>query len=108
MLGSVDGQQTEALTDAESEAPPRSEAYSRSYRLTALRPSSVPPPANEPVLRAVTDVLLAAAQADGTACQRELRTLRRILKRLTDSDVLPDWVEPHIAAFEPEKFELEA
>jgi putative colanic acid biosynthesis UDP-glucose lipid carrier transferase len=107
MLGTVDGQPTAMLPEA-SDAPPRSEAYSRSYRLTALRPSSVPPPADELVLRSLTDILLAAAQADGTACQRELRTLRRILKRLTDSEVLPDWVEPHIARFEPEKFQLEA
>jgi putative colanic acid biosynthesis UDP-glucose lipid carrier transferase len=68
----------------------------------------VPPPPDEPLLRALTDILLAAAQADGTACQRELRALRRILKRLTDSAVLPDWLEGHIQAFEPDKFELEA
>jgi len=107
MLGTVDGHPSEMLPEA-SDAPPRSEAYSRSYRLTALRPSSVPPPAEELVLRSLTDILLAAAQADGTACQRELRTLRRILKRLTDSEVLPAWVEPHIAQFDPANFQLEA
>jgi lipopolysaccharide/colanic/teichoic acid biosynthesis glycosyltransferase len=107
MLGSADGQGTEGEAEASQDLPPRSEAYSRSYRLTALRPSSVPPPPDEPLLRALTDILLAAAKADGTACPRELRALRRILKRLTDSDVLPDWVEPHILAFEPDKFELE-
>jgi exopolysaccharide biosynthesis polyprenyl glycosylphosphotransferase len=92
---------------AEHDSPPRSEAFRSSYRLTALRPSSAPPPPDEPVLRAVTDVLLAAAQADGVACQRELRSLRRILKRLTNSELLPDWVETHIAAFNPADFQLE-
>jgi lipopolysaccharide/colanic/teichoic acid biosynthesis glycosyltransferase len=108
MLGSLNEQGTDGLTEASESEPPRSEAYSRSYRLTALRPSSVPPRADEPLLRSLTDILLAAAQADGIACQRELRALRRILKRLTESEVLPDWVEAHIAAFDPEKFQLEA
>jgi lipopolysaccharide/colanic/teichoic acid biosynthesis glycosyltransferase len=108
MLESADGQEIETQANTSEEAPPRSEAYSRSYRLTALRPSSVPPPADEVVLRSLTDILLAAAKADGTACQRELRALRRILKRVTESDVLPDWVEAHIADFQPDKFELEA
>ncbi len=108
MLGSVNGESSDGSKLESYEAPPASEAYSRSYRLTGLRPSSVPPPAEELLLRAVTDILLAAAQADGTACARELRSLRRILKRLTNSDVLPDWVEPHIAAFQPDAFDLEA
>ncbi|HEY4106501.1 MAG TPA: exopolysaccharide biosynthesis polyprenyl glycosylphosphotransferase [Polyangiaceae bacterium] len=107
MHGSANGEGTDGLT-SESEIAPRSQAHSsRSYRLTALRPSSVPPPPDEPLLRALTDILLAAAQADGTRCHRELRTLRRILKRLTDSDILPDWVEPHIEAFRTDNFDLE-
>ena len=89
------------------DAPPASVAFKSSYRLTGLRPSSSPPPADEPLLRAVTDVLLAAAQADGIACKRELRALRRILKRLTNSDLLPDWLEAHITSFDPGQFELE-
>ncbi|HEY1536824.1 MAG TPA: exopolysaccharide biosynthesis polyprenyl glycosylphosphotransferase [Polyangiaceae bacterium] len=76
--------------------------------MTALRPSSAPPPPDEPVLRALADVLLAPAQADGTACARELRSLRRILKRLTESELLPDWLEAHISAFKPGDFQLEA
>jgi lipopolysaccharide/colanic/teichoic acid biosynthesis glycosyltransferase/uncharacterized tellurite resistance protein B-like protein len=94
--------------DTNRDLPPRSEGLRSSYRLTALRPSSTPPPADEPVLRAVADVLLAAAQADGTACHRELRSLRRILKRLTESELLPDWLETHIAEFKPAEFKLEA
>ena len=90
------------------DAAPRSEAFRSSYRLTGLRPTSSPPPADEPVLRALADVLLAAAQADGVACKRELRALRRIMKRLTNSEILPDWIEDHIASFDPSKFQLEA
>ena len=89
------------------DAPPSSVAFKSSYRLTGLRPSSSPPPADEPLLRALTDVLLAAAQADGLACKRELRALRRILKRLTNNELLPDWLETHILAFDLEQFELE-
>src|SRR3954465_3933500 len=92
----------------EEEAAPRSEAFRSSYRLTALRPSSAPPPPDEPVLRAVADVLLAAAQADGTACPRELRSLRRILKRLSEREILPDWLEAHITNFRAADFQLEA
>ncbi len=105
MLAGSEGQAGEAF-DA-SDAPPASVAFKSSYRLTGLRPSSQPPPAHEPLLRAVTDLLLAAAQADGVACKRELRALRRILKRLTESELLPDWLEDHIAAFDPASFELE-
>jgi exopolysaccharide biosynthesis polyprenyl glycosylphosphotransferase len=104
MHGTSVGQGDEASHDL----PPRSEAFRSSYRLTALRPSSTPPPPDEPVLRAVADVLLAAAQADGTACHRELRSLRRILKRLTESELLPDWLETHIADFKHADFQLEA
>ena len=94
--------------EEQAEVPPSSAHFKSSYRLTALRPSSSPPPADEPLLRALVDVLLAAAGADGTACARELRTLRRILKRLTKSEILPDWLEAHITAFEPASFQLEA
>jgi len=52
-------------------------------------------------------VLLAAAQADGIACKRELRALRRILKRLTNSELLPEWLETHIVDFDPATFDLE-
>jgi len=114
MSGSVDLQANENTSTAANDSVlppvddgPVSAHRHSSYRLTALRPSSEPPPADEPVLRAITDVLLAAAQADGTACQRELRSLRRILRRLTASDILPDWVEAHIAAFDPTHFDLE-
>ena len=100
MLGNSEGLE-------EEEAPPHSAPFKSSYRLTALRPTSSPPPADEPLLRSLTDVLLAAAQADGTACPRELRALRRILKRLTKSEILPDWLETHIAAFDPTRFKLE-
>ena len=94
-------------SEQDHEPSPRSEPFKSSYRITGLRPASAPPPTLEPELRALADVLLAAAQADGTACPRELRALRRIMKRLTDSEILPDWLEGHIAAFDPTKFRLE-
>jgi putative colanic acid biosynthesis UDP-glucose lipid carrier transferase len=103
MFGTSDG-----LGEDQGDAPPSSVALKSSYRLTALRPSSSPPPADEPLLRAVVDILLAAAQADGVACRRELRALRRIMKRLTESELLPDWIEARIVSFDPTDFRLEA
>ena len=113
MFGPIDQESDGASSKTANDvlAPPSDEGppstHRSSYRLTALGPSSAPPPADEPVLRALTDVLLAAAQADGIACRRELRSLRRILHRLTGLEILPDWVEAHIAAFDPSKFDLE-
>jgi putative colanic acid biosynthesis UDP-glucose lipid carrier transferase len=76
------------------------------HPLTSGRPSSVPPRPERPVLLAVADALLAAAQADGEICPRELRALRRVLCRLSNSERLPDWLEAHIAAFNPQEFDL--
>src|SRR5882672_4417986 len=76
------------------------------YRLTGLRPSSMPPPPEEALLRAVADTLLGAAHADGEVCAREHRAIRRILSRLVNADSLPDWLERHVEAFEPAHFEL--
>ncbi len=78
------------------------------YRLTGLRPSSVPPPAEEELVKTIADLLLAAAQADGNVCARELRAIQRILLELTGADVLPEWLEQHVKDFDPEKFDLRA
>src|ERR1700749_1099694 len=79
--------------EARSVSQPPSSRMAPAYRLTGLRPSSVPPPPEEDILRTIADVLLAAAHADGEVCTREMRTIRRILSDLADSDALPPWLE---------------
>ncbi len=80
----------------------------RAYRLTGLRPSSMPPPPEEDLLRTVADVLLAAAHADGAMCERERRTVSQLLLVLAGSEALPQWLAEHVAAFDPATFELES
>lgn len=88
-----------------AESPPSSRVP-RAYRLTGLRPSSVPPPAEDSLLRAVADVLLAAAHADGQACAKELRTVRRLVSDLAALDAPPAWLEDRIRTFDPSRFDL--
>lgn len=78
----------------------------RAYRLTALGPSSIPPPPEQEYVIAVAGALLAAAHADGDACDRELRSTRRILARLIGQSPLPDWLEQYIQRFDPNTFDL--
>ena len=92
----------EAATDA---APPSS-LSPHAYRLTGLRPSSIPPPPEEDLLRTVADLLLAASHADGDLCDRERRTVARLLTQLVGGDHLPQWLEKHVAAFDPGTFDL--
>jgi putative colanic acid biosynthesis UDP-glucose lipid carrier transferase len=87
-------------------ATPPSSLSPRAYRLTGLRPSSRPPPSDEGVLRAIADVLLAAAHADGELDARERRTLRHLLRDLAGTDVLPAWLEDHLRAFDRTRFDL--
>jgi putative colanic acid biosynthesis UDP-glucose lipid carrier transferase len=68
----------------------------------------IPPPPEENLLRTVADVLLAGASADGEVCARERRTIERILTELCEKDGLPKWLEEHLAAFDPETFDLGA
>jgi len=90
-----------------SEAPPSLQRPS-AYRPTGRRPSSVPPPAEADVCLALADVLLAAALADGEACIRERRALRRIFRRLLATELLPEWLERYLEEFDPDSFELAA
>jgi putative colanic acid biosynthesis UDP-glucose lipid carrier transferase len=104
--GSVEGHASHE--EQRGDAVPPSSLSPRAYRLTGLRPSSVPPPPEEELLRTVADVLLAAAYADGAACEREMRTIARILTELTGAERLPRWLSLHIEAFAPSSFDLEA
>ena len=94
----------------EDEAPlsmaPESLQRPSAYRPVGRRPSSVPPPAEEDVCIALANVLLAAALADGEACVRERRALRRIFRRLLGTELLPVWLEQHLEEFDPESFDL--
>jgi lipopolysaccharide/colanic/teichoic acid biosynthesis glycosyltransferase len=88
--------------------PPLSTAEPLAYRLTGRRQSSMPPPTEQDFLAALTDLLLAAARADGELCRRELRAIRRILSRLSDTEEVPPWLEEHIAHFDLSRFDFEA
>lgn len=88
--------------------PPLSTAEPLAYRLTGRRQSTMPPPAEQEFLTALTDLLLAAARADGDLCRRELRAIRRILSRLSGTDEVPEWLEQHIASFDLARFDFAA
>jgi lipopolysaccharide/colanic/teichoic acid biosynthesis glycosyltransferase len=68
----------------------------------------MPPPTEQDYLTALTDLLLAAARADGDLCRRELRAIRRILSRLSGTPEVPAWLEEHIARFDLASFDLRA
>jgi lipopolysaccharide/colanic/teichoic acid biosynthesis glycosyltransferase len=88
--------------------PPLSTAEPLAYRLMGRRQSSMPPPTEQEFLTALTDLLLAAARADGDLCRRELRAIRRILARLSGTEDVPDWLETHIAGFDLRHFDFGA
>lgn len=88
-----------------AESPPSSR-LPQAYRLTGLRSSSVPPPPDEGLLRALADVLLAAAHADGKACARELRTVKRLMTAVAAVDAPPSWIDEQIRRFDPSRFDL--
>jgi lipopolysaccharide/colanic/teichoic acid biosynthesis glycosyltransferase len=97
----------ESTSTREALSPPSSRAP-RAYRLTGLRPSSMPPPPEEDLLRTLADVLLAAAHADGEICDRERRTVARLLTELSGDEKLPGWLAEHVDAFDPATFDLAA
>lgn len=86
--------------------PPPSSRDAPAYRLTGLRPSSVPPPSDDELLHTIADVLLAAAHADGVLCAREHAAIIRILTQLSRGGRPPEWLDEHMAAFVPEAFDL--
>ena len=94
------------LERSEEPTPPSS-LSPRAHRLTGLRPSSIPPPPEEHLLRTLAYVLLAAGHADGTLCDREQRTIARLLTDLAGGNRLPRWLEQHMAEFDPVAFDLE-
>ncbi len=77
------------------------------YRLTALRPSSEPPPQNAAIEAVILEVLLAAAHADGVMCGREQRSVRRIMLRLTGGYDLAPEVAKRIDEFDPAEFDAQ-
>jgi putative colanic acid biosynthesis UDP-glucose lipid carrier transferase len=85
---------------------PVSSHMPRATRLTALRPSSVPPPPDRDLLVAISGVLLSAAEADGEVCRREERAVRRILRRLLGEDELPPWLAKYLDEFDAKAFDL--
>jgi putative colanic acid biosynthesis UDP-glucose lipid carrier transferase len=89
-----------------SDEVPPSSLKPNAYRLTGLRPSSVPPPPDKDVVLAVADVLMAAAHAEGNRSEREMRTLTRLLLALLGTDKMPYWLEQHLGAFDPARFDL--
>jgi len=105
LVASSRGAETD-LDDAPMSMPASSLAQPMAYRLTGLRPSSVPPLPERPLLRAVAETLLAAAHADGEICRRERRSMRKILARLSGEEKLPGWLERHIEDFDPERADL--
>jgi putative colanic acid biosynthesis UDP-glucose lipid carrier transferase len=86
--------------------PPFSTLEPFAHRLTGRRRSSVPPPAERDFLLALADVLVAAALADGPVGRREKRAIHRVLSRLCGTEQVPEWLERHVEAFDPDSFEL--
>jgi lipopolysaccharide/colanic/teichoic acid biosynthesis glycosyltransferase len=85
--------------------PAPSSRFAPAHRLTALRPSSQPPPKDAEVEGVILEVLLAAAHADGVMCGREQRSVRRIMLRLTGGNELPDELSRRIDEFDPAEFD---
>jgi putative colanic acid biosysnthesis UDP-glucose lipid carrier transferase len=86
-------------------APAPSSRLARPHRLTALRPSSVPPSLDEQHESVILDLLLAAAHADGVMCGREKRVVTRIMLRLTGGFDLAPALQERIEAFDPNEFD---
>ena len=58
------------------------------------------------MVRAIVDLLLAAAHADGELCRREVRAIRRLTTQLLHVSTAPDWIERRIENFDPKSFVL--
>lgn len=75
------------------------------YRIGEIRHSSAPPRLDEALQRCLTDLLLAAAHADGGLCKHERHSIRKIHARLGNGEV-PPWLNDYMAAFVPGDFDL--
>jgi len=76
------------------------------HRVTSFRQSSLPPPAAQPVVEAVADILVAAALADGGVDRKERQALFRLLKDFLSVESLPSWLEQRLLKFDPDSFDL--
>ena len=92
------------LPDDEELPPP---SLPRAHRITPMRSGSVAPPPQQDYVLAIASALLGAAYTDGALGERELRAIRRILARLIRSAQLPDWLELHLASFDPNALRIE-
>lgn len=95
-----------ARGDLPPDSAPPSTISPRAWRLTPVRTSSIPPPPDEDIARAVLDILLAAAEADGDVCRRETFAIRRLIGDLLGEGPLPKWVEQRITQFDAAQFDL--
>ncbi len=86
--------------------PPQSIAPN-AHRVTKVRRSSVPPPAEPEVIEAVSDLLVAAALADGGVDRKERQALYKLLKEFLDVVTLPSWLEKRLHEFDESAFRLE-
>jgi exopolysaccharide biosynthesis polyprenyl glycosylphosphotransferase len=98
---------TQAAPRYSDVVPAPSSRFAPAYRLTALRPSSEPPPQNSEIEAVILEVLLAAAHADGFMCGREQRTVRRIMLRLTGGYDLAPTLAKRIDEFDPAEFDAQ-
>ena len=87
--------------------PAPSSRFDPAHRLTALRPSSAPPPRDSEIEGVILEVLLAAAHADGVMCGREQRSVRRIMLRLIGGYDLPLELSRRIDEFDPAEFDAQ-
>jgi putative colanic acid biosynthesis UDP-glucose lipid carrier transferase len=87
--------------------PAPSSRFAPAHRLTALRPTSEPPPPDAELEAVILEVLLAAAHADGVMCGHEQKSVRRIMLRLTGGYDLRPELAKRIAAFDPTEFDAQ-
>ncbi len=92
--------------EGEMSRPPQS-ISPKAHRVTQVRRSSIPPPAEPEVVEAVADLLVAAAMADGGVDRKERQALYRLLKEFLDVVALPSWLEKRLMEFDEREFLLE-
>lgn len=101
-----------ATSDPLLDSPSR---YSRDYtdlpfRIAGSRGSATSlPDAREDMdsIRPVANILVGAALADGTFCEREQATVRGLLCQLMGTETLPDELEQMLQEVDPARFDLQ-